>query len=92
MKTEKLNIFIHKLGQSLKCHKYPYKISNSLGINIVSTLMRHSANHNLLSDKHLRVPVWRVKTCTVMTVGLFKMSGRVTGKLSSETWKLDTRL
>ena len=35
---------------------------------------RHSANHNLLPDMHLRVPVLRVKR--VMTVGLFKMSGR----------------
>ena len=24
---------------------------------------RHSANHNLLPDMHLRVPVLRVKTC-----------------------------
>ena len=35
---------------------------------------RHSANHNLLPDRHLRVPVLRVKR--VVTVGLFKMSGR----------------
>ena len=35
---------------------------------------RHSANHNLLPDMYLRVK-------RVMTVGLFMMSGRVTGKL-----------
>ena len=40
---------------------------------------RHSANHNLLPDMHLRVPVLRVKTCR--EVGLFEMSGRVTGRL-----------
>ena len=40
---------------------------------------RHSANHNLLPDMHLHVPVLCEKC--VVTVGLFKMSGRVTGKL-----------
>ena len=24
---------------------------------------KHSANHNLLPDMHLRVPVWHVRTC-----------------------------
>ena len=53
---------------------------------------RHSANHNWLPDMHLCVPVLHVKR--VVTVGLFKMSGRVTGKIvkSCETWKCDTSL
>ena len=40
---------------------------------------RHSANHNLLPDMHLRVPVLRVKH--FVTEGLFKMSGRYLVKL-----------
>ena len=36
--------------------------------------VRHSANHNLLPDMHLRVPVLRVKR--VMTVGLFAVPGK----------------
>ena len=35
---------------------------------------RHSANHNLLPDMHLRVPVLHLTTC--LTTSLFKISGR----------------
>ena len=35
---------------------------------------RHSANHNLLPDMHLHVPVLLVTKC--LTLSLFKMSGR----------------